>query len=199
MSIKSQLQNTDIYIIDQILKGRFDHCTSVLDVGCGKGRNLVYFLQNNFNVYGLDANQDNVSISQELAINLNPNSLKNNFKIGLAKEIPFDFSFDLIICNAVMHFAKSKTHFEQMLSEMWRKLNKDGILFIRLASNIGIEKLVIPIENGTYTLPDGSNRYLVSEKMLIDYVNQLNATLIEPIKTTNVQNLRSMTTFVIKK
>jgi tellurite methyltransferase len=199
MSIKSQLQNTDIYIIDQILKGRFDHCTSVLDVGCGKGRNLVYFLQNNFNVYGVDANQDNVSISQKLAINLNPNSLKNNFKTGLVEEIPFDFSFDLIICNAVLHFAKSKTHFEQMLSEMWRKLNKDGILFIRLASNIGIEKIVTPIENGVYKLPDCSSRYLVSQKMLLNYTLELEAELIEPIKTTNVQNLRCMTTWIIRK
>ena len=195
MNIKSQLQNTDIYIIDQILKGRFDNCKSVLDVGCGKGRNLVYFLQNNFDVYGLDANEQNIKSTQQLL----PNSNIKNFKIGLAEDIPFDNSFDVIICNAVLHFAKSKTHFEEMLNEMWGKLNKEGILFIRLASDIGIEKLVTPIENGVYKLPDGSSRYLVSQNMLFEYTNELKAELVEPIKTTNVQNLRCMTTWIIRK
>ena len=89
--------------------------------------------------------------------------------------------------------------FEEMLFGIWKKLAKDGILFFRIASDIGIENLVIPIKNGNFKLPDDTTRYLVSEKMLIDYTMQLNATLIEPIKTTNVQSLRCMTTWILKK
>jgi len=82
---------------------------------------------------------------------------------------------------------------------MWNKLTDNGILFIRLASDIGIEKLVKPIGEGMYQLPDGSSRYLVSEQILLDYTKKLNAQLLEPLKTTNVQNLRCMTTWILKK
>ena len=199
MNLKSQLQNTDIYIIDQILKGRFDNVKNVLDVGCGSGRNLSYFLQNNFDVFGIDPNEKRLEETKKLVSKLNTTTLLTNFKIGIAEQIPFESNFDLIICNAVLHFAKNKIQFEEMLFGMWKKLNANGILFIRLASNIGIENLVESIENGNYKLPDRSTRYLVSEKMLLDYSEQLNAKLVEPIKTTNVQNLRCMTTWILRK
>lgn len=199
MSIKSQLQNTDIYIIDQILKGRFENVKNVLDVGCGSGRNLSYFLQNDFEVFGIDPNDKRLEESQELVSKLSPTTPLTNFKIGTAEQIPFNNNFDLIICNAVLHFSKNKIQFEEMLFGMWKKLNTNGILFIRLASDIGIEKLVEQIGNNNYILPDSSTRYLVSEKMLFDYTEQLNAKLLDPIKTTNVQNLRCMTTWILKK
>lgn len=199
MNITSQLQNTDIYIIDQILKGRFNRVKSVLDVGCGSGRNLVYFLQNNFDVFGFDPDQNRLKKAQQLAINLSPTTPFSNFKIGSVEEIPFKNSFDLILCNAVLHFAKNTTQFETMLFSMWKQLNPDGILFIRLASDIGIEQLVHPLGDGNYKLPDGSTRYLVSESILLDYTHQLNGDLLEPIKTTNVQSLRCMTTWILRK
>tara|TARA_B100000809_G_C15132596_1_gene529157 strand:- start:2852 stop:3451 length:600 start_codon:yes stop_codon:yes gene_type:complete len=199
MNLKSQLQKTDIYIIDQILKGQFDQVKSVLDVGCGSGRNLVYFLQNNYNVYGLDPNENRLIETQQLALELSPSTPLSNFKIATAEQIHFEQKFDLVICNAVLHFSKNKTQFEEILFSIWKKLNDNGILFIRLASDIGIEKLVDPIGNGNYQLPDGSTRYLVSEQILLDYTQQLKAQLIEPLKTTNVQNLRCMTTWVLKK
>ncbi len=70
---------------------------------------------------------------------------------------------------------------------------------MRLASDIGIENLVIDAGNRRYFLPDGSERFLVNEQMLLHYTNKLNGELYEPIKTTNVQNLRCMTTWCLKK
>ena len=193
-TIKEQLQNTDIYIIDQILKGNFNDCKSVLDVGCGGGRNLTYFLQSDFDVYGIDLNEKRIEEVKQL-----PNVNSDNFKVGKVEEIPFDKNFDIIICNAVLHFAKSKFHFEEMLHSIWSKLALNGIMFVRLASDIGIERLVEPIGDGNYNLPDGSVRYLVNQQMLYDYSEELNAELVEKIKTTNVQNLRCMTTWVLRK
>lgn len=195
MNLIAQLQHTDIYLIDQILKNRFKHTNTILDVGCGSGRNFTYFLQNGFNVFGIDTDENSI---QKLIKNnqLNP----NQFKVAAAENIPFDqLKFDLIICNAVLHFAKNKLHFEEMLFSMWNRLGNNGMLFIRLASDIGIEKLVAPIGNGIFQLPDGSKRYLVSDQILITYTQQLKAQLVEPIKTTNVQSLRCMTTWILKK
>lgn len=194
MDLKFQLQHTDIYLIDQILKGRFENIKSVLDVGCGKGRNITYFLENGLDVYGLDidANCINYLIEKKQL-------QSSHFKVGEAENIPFNQSFDLIICNAVLHFAKNKAHFEEMLFSIWNKLNDNGVLFIRLASDIGIEHLVQALGSGNFKLPDNTTRYLVNKKSLLAYSKQLNATLIEPIKTTNVQSLRCMTTWILKK
>ena len=194
MELYNELKNVDIYLIDQILKGRFAKVKTVLDVGFGGGRNLNYFIQNGFEVYGVDSNELSVSQLHAQAI-----FKKQNFKFGYADDIPFSINFDLIICNAVLHFAEDKSHFERMLFEMYAKLNSKGILFIRLASDIGIEKLVHGQGNGIYRLPDESIRYLVNEKMLLDYTKKLDAVLLEPIKTTNVQNLRCMTTWILQK
>jgi len=190
-----QIINTDIYLIDQILKGRFGHTKRVLDVGCGTGRNLPYFLHGDFEVFGLDSDEKQIN---ELIHNKQVN--RANFKVARADNIPFNnLEFDLIICNAVLHFANDKEHFERMLQSMWNRLEQGGILFMRLASNIGIEPLIEPMGNGKYALPDGTIRYLVDQNELLKYTENMNATLVEKIKTTNVQDIRCMTTWILKK
>lgn len=193
-NFKSQIRNTDIYLIDQILKGNFDNFKSVLDVGCGSGRNLHYFLENNFEVFGIDPNENRINEIKKLT-NVKP----DNFKIGSIETTLFNQKFDLIICNAVLHFARNQKHFEKMLQSMWNNLSAEGILFIRVASDIGIESFVNEIRDRVFVLGDSSTRFLVNQKMILDNTNKLNAKLIEPIKTTNVQNLRAMTTWVLKK
>ena len=199
-NLQQQFGNIDIYLFDQLLKGRFDDCQKILDVGCGGGRNLVYFLQNGFEVYGVDPNPNAVEAVKNLAKQLYPISPPDNFKIAHAEDLPFENNyFDLVISSAVLHFAADENHFEAMLTSMWRVLKLGGYLFARLASDIGIETRVQPIGNRRYLLPDGSERFLVNEQMLIDYTEKVNGKLFEPIKTTNVQNLRCMTTWCLQK
>jgi ubiquinone/menaquinone biosynthesis C-methylase UbiE len=192
--------NIDIYIFDQLLKGRFDNCKSVLDVGCGYGRNVVYFLKNDFDVFGVDADAGTIESVRELARQLSAKTSPANFVIAKAEEMPYeDASFDLVICSAVLHFAKNKTHFDQMLRSVWRVLKPGGFFFARLASDIGIEHMVKSKDNGRYLLPDGTTRYLVNHDTLVYYTCELNGELYEPIKTTIVDNLRAMTTWCMKK
>jgi ubiquinone/menaquinone biosynthesis C-methylase UbiE len=199
-NIKDLFGNIDIYLFDQLLKGRFDNCSNVIDVGCGNGRNLVYFLKNNFEVFGIDQNEEAIKETILLSAKLAPSNSLSNFCVSLIESIPFqNTQFDIVICNAVLHFAKNKNHFDQMLHSIWRILKPEGFLFVRLASNIGIEKLITSIGNGCYLLPDGTERFLVDEETLLDYTKKLNGKLFEPIKTTNVQNLRCMTTWCIQK
>lgn len=199
-NIKDLFGNIDIYLFDQLLKGRFDNCSNVIDVGCGNGRNLVYFLKNNFEVFGIDQNEEAIKETILLSAKLAPSNALSNFCVSLIESIPFqNTQFDIVICNAVLHFAKNKNHFDQMLHSIWRILKPEGFLFVRLASNIGIEKLITSIGNGCYLLPDGTERFLVDEETLLDYTKKLNGKLFEPIKTTNVQNLRCMTTWCIQK
>ncbi|MFD1255795.1 class I SAM-dependent methyltransferase [Mucilaginibacter terrae] len=190
----------DIYLFDQLLKGTYDQCRKVLDVGCGGGRNLVYLLQNDFDVYGVDPNPEAVEAVRQLSAALAPDNSSDNFMVASAENMPYaDASFDLIICSAVLHFAQSQEHFDRMLRSVWRVLKPGGYMFARLASDIGIEELVLPTGNGRYWLPDDSERFLVNHATLLNYTQELNGYLHEPIKTTNVQNLRCMTTWCMQK
>jgi len=201
--MKNTLQQTygniDIYLFDQLLKGRYDHCKKIIDVGCGAGRNLFYFLRNGYEVFGIDPNQQAVEAVKTLSAELVPGNPPENFIVAGAENLPYpDAAFDLVISSAVLHFAKNEQHFDAMLRSMFRVLKPGGYFFARLASDIGIEDLVKPIGNGRYLLPDGSERFLIDQQTLLQYTNEFGV-LYEPIKTTNVQNLRCMTTWCIQK
>ena len=200
MNLQQQFGNIDIYLFDQLLKGRIPPAISLLDAGCGTGRNLVYFLSHDFEVFAVDSNPEYIQQVRLLASRLAPNLPSHNFLIADVAEMPLpDERFDLVVSSAVLHFARDKQHFDRMLNEMWRVLKPGGILFARMASSIGIEKLIEPVGKDRFLLPDGTERFLVDEEMLIATAERLRAHKLDPLKTTNVENLRCMTTWVVGK
>ena len=200
INVRELFGDIDIYLFDQMLKGRFDINTSILDAGCGSGRNLIYFLRNGYEVFGVDKNSHAVEQVRLLVNALAPNLSKDNFQVSAVEKMTFpNERFDAIISSAVLHFAENEQHFYQMLEEMWRVLKSGGLFFARLASTIGIEEKIQLIEERRYLLPDGSERFLVDEQLLNAAANRIGANQIEPLKTTNVQNLRCMTTWILTK
>ncbi len=194
--IKNIVGDTDIYLIDQILKGRFKTGDIILDAGCGGGRNLSWFLNNQFEVYGVDANVETIN---ELIKKSQPN-VSSHFMVSAVENMPFDDqAFDVIISSAVLHFAKNVAHFFSMTKEMLRVLKEDGILFIRMASDIGIEKKVVPLGDGIYNIPDGSTRFLLTRSILQELLQTLPVKMIEDFKTVNVNDVRCMSTLVWQK
>jgi len=200
LNVREMFGEIDIYLFDQILKGSFNVNSSILDAGCGGGRNLVYFLRSGCEVFAVDQNPQAIEQVRLLAKALNPILSSENFQVSTVEKMPFQNErFDTVISNAVLHFASDQRHFYQMIEEMWRVLGKGGLFFARLASTIGIEDKIELIEKRRYSLPDGSERFLVDEQFLITATNQLGGIWVEPLKTTNVQNLRCMTTWVLQK
>ncbi len=190
----------DIYLFDQILKDRFTPGMKILDAGCGGGRNLNYFLQSGFDVYGVDQSPESIAYMRQLAQHFAPHLPPENFQRAAVEEGVFaDDFFDAVLSSAVLHFAADEAQFRDMLNAMWRQLKPGGLFFARLASSIGIESRVQHIDGRRFLLPDGSERFLVDEAFLIELTTQLNGECVEPLKTTNVQNLRCMTTWVIRK
>lgn len=195
-SLQELIGNTDIYLLDQIMKERYRHGDKILDAGCGGGRNLVWFLKNEMEIYGIDQDQDAINYLKSLPTHLD----NKTFQVAEISNIPFENNFfDHVISSAVLHFAKSISHFKEMMNEMVRVLKPCGSLFIRMTSNIGIENNVTPIENGVYQIPDGSTRFLLTPSLLEEIVQENNLSFIEPLKTVNVDNIRCMSTLVLMK
>jgi len=202
----------DIYVFDQLLKGRFVPAMRVLDAGCGTGRNLVYFLRQGYKVFGVDQSADAISQTRRLAAALAPHLPEDNFRVEPVERMSFGSrqqsanrnqaepdGFDVVLSSAVLHFARNEDHWQAMVGEMWRILKPGGIFLARLASTIGMEREVTLIEGRRYHLPDGSDRFLVDEAFLRSVTTSLGGEFIEPIKTTIVENLRAMTTWVLRK
>lgn len=198
LSLEQQFGQIDIYVFDQILRGNIAGGMRVLDAGCGYGRNLVYLLRAGCEVFALDADAAGVEHVRRLSAGLQTGLPAENFQVGAIERMPFaDGLADVVICNSVLHFAKDEEHFQAMLTEMWRVLRPDGLLFCRLGSRIGMD--FEWIEGNRFAIGDGSVWYLVDEEMLLELTEALGGVLVDPLKTTIVQDYRCMTTWVMRK
>jgi tellurite methyltransferase len=200
VDLRAQFGDIDIYLFDQLLRGRIRPGMRVLDAGCGEGRNLVYLLRAGYEVFGADADPGSIACVRRMAATLAPHLPADNFRSEVLESMTFpDSSVDVVLSSAVLHFARDAPHFDGMLRGMWRILGPGGVFFCRLASSIGIEDRIERISGRRYRLPDGSDRYLVDESLLLELTGGLGAEWLDPLKTTVVQNQRSMTTWVIRK
>src|SRR5450755_296586 len=199
-NLQEQFGQIDIYLFDQLLRGRIGPGMRVLDAGCGSGRNLVYFLREGYEVFGVDTDPTAIEYTRRLAASLAPALPANNFRLEAIEEMAFPNAFaDLVLSSAVLHFAQCDDHFGAMLRATWRVLKPGGLLFCRLASSIGMEHRVQRLAGRRFLLPDGSERYLVDEELLQRFTAELGGELADPLKTTVVQNQRCMTTWVLRK
>lgn len=200
LDLQDWFGSIDIYLFDQLLKGRLIPGMRLLDAGCGSGRNLNYFLKSGFDVCGVDQSAEAVHQARELAASLAPNLSRDSFRVEPVESMSFaDAEFEVVVSSAVLHFAHDEEHWREMVREMWRVLKPGGIFFSRLASSIGIEDEIEHLEGRRYRLPDGSSRFLVDEQMLTAATESLGGEWLEPFKTVVVQHMRSMSNWILRK
>ncbi len=200
VGLQEQFGPIDIYLFDQLLRGRIAPGMRVMDAGCGSGRNLVYLLREGFEAFGADAEAQAVEQVRRLAARLAPHLPAENFRVEALEAMSFPAGFaDVVLSSAVLHFARDDEQFQAMLGGSWRLLRKGGMFFCRLASSIGLEERVERLAGRRFRLPDGSDRYLVDEALLMRLTADLGGELLDPLKTTVVQDQRSMTTWVMRK
>ncbi|AXC13044.1 Methyltransferase type 11 [Acidisarcina polymorpha] len=198
LEVQEEFGQIDIYVFDQILRGNIGRGMRVLDAGCGYGRNLVHLLRQGCEVFALDADPNGVDHVRQLSRSLGTRLPAENFQVGLIERMPFPEAFaDVVMCNSVLHFARDEDHFRMMLSELWRVLRPGGMLFCRLGSRIGMD--FEWVRDNIYVVGDGSEWFLVDEEMLLELGREMNAVLVDPLKTTIVQDYRCMTTWVQRK
>ena len=200
VDLVAQFGHIDIYLFDQLLRGRISSGMRVVDAGCGGGRNLIYFLKNGFDIFAVDSDSAAVQSLRAIARQIAPEIPESKFRIEPVERMSFTDGFaDVVLSSAVLHFARDEEQFHAMVGEMWRVLRPGGLLFARLASNIGMESRVECVAGRRCLLPDGSERFLVDQEMLLALTRSLGGRLLDPLKTTVVQDERCMTTWVVRK
>ena len=185
--LNQELGNIDIYLLDQILKGRVKPGTKILDAGCGEGRNLTYLMNNNFDVHGIDINPAAIRMLNFVASSKGYGDHRERFQSGDIGSMPFpDQEFDWVICGAVLHFALDQEMFFRMFSELVRVLKTGGTLFIRMASDF----LPTKLQENNFT-------YLLTDEIMVRILDEFGLQKIEPVKTVIVEDQRCMTTLVL--
>jgi tellurite methyltransferase len=198
--LQRRFGDIDIHLFDQLLRGRIASDATILDAGCGRGRNLVHFLRTGHRVLGADASADAIDDVRQLAAALAPATPADAFRVEPVEAMSFDDAVaDVVLSSAVLHFARDEAHFDAMLRGSWRVLRPGGLFFCRVAGLTGIAPLARPLGGRRYALPDGSERFVTDEAMLHAATDALGGELLDPLKTTVVEGQRAMTTWVARK
>lgn len=195
-----QLGRIDIYLLDQLMKNRVHPSMRILDAGCGSGRNAQYFVENNFDIWGIDRQAEAIEVIQENVRYWNSKYDPSKFSIADLAKIPFPANhFDFIISSAVLHFAENRAHFLQLMEEKIRVLRPKGIIWFRMTTKHTLEQYAQHLHDDIYALPDGSTRYLLDLEVLSQLMEKHALQFLDPFKTVNVANLRTMATVVLQK
>lgn len=192
------LGKMDIYLIDQIQKGRITAHSILLDAGFGKGRNLKFFVKKNQPLFGIDRNPDYVEWVREEVAHWNPAYDPNHLIQGTIENLPYPSeTFDFVFCIAVLHFATSDDHFKSQLNQLVRVLKPDGFLMFRMTSWHTFTTSD-KSESNLATISDGE-RYMLDRNLFEAWVSENKLKWVEPFKTVNVDNERTMSTVVLQK
>ena len=65
--INNFIGDIDLELLDQLLKGRFNDCHQLLEIGCGQGRNIIPFLNLKKAIYGIDLDEKNIALCKIIA------------------------------------------------------------------------------------------------------------------------------------
>lgn len=104
-----------------------DKDCSVLDLGCGGGRNIEYFLTKADKVYGLDHSETSIKRASEIN-NKEIESGKCQILVGDVKSLPFkDESIDIVTAFETIYFWDG---IEKCFKEIYRVLKKGGQFLI---------------------------------------------------------------------
>ena len=107
-----------------------------LDAGCGAGARDVYTLwSDGYDISGIDAVKENINV----AIRLHPEITDRLSVTDLRRRLPFPtYSFDFVMCNAVIQHIKPEIVKRVTLPELCRVLKTGGVLQLMFKNGSGL-------------------------------------------------------------
>jgi len=118
----------------------FKKGSSLLDLGCGDGKDSIYFLKNNFKVTSLDFSKSAIELfrlrsKKEKNLEINP-------IISNILELDLNFkknSFDIIYANLSLHYFDD-FQTKKIFSDIFKILKNNGLLFVNCKSDNDFKK-----------------------------------------------------------
>ena len=180
----SSLKGADIYLLDLVLRGTIRPDASVLDIGCGSGRNLPFLAHAGSTITAVDADATAVASCSHLLSQV-PGT--HTCQVAKLPNLGLDKYFEVVICIAVLHFAPDQATFHQWADACWQRLLPGGVFLARLSTRIALPEVSAHF---TYrpTLDD-----------IVSCEQRWRATRIDPLKTTLVEEKRVMSTWTLSK
>ncbi len=198
--LNSTFGNADLILIDQILKNRFQGQSRMLDAGCGEGRNMTYFINNGFNIYGIDTNPEAVKMARIYCKSLNKSFEAEQIQKFPIENNPFpDNFFDAIICINVLHSAKNHNDFFLWFGQLFRILNYGGFLLLGMQSKIGLSTYHKPGDQKDIDEPGQEDLYFLTGDVLDEILRLDYLKTVENTKTLLIDEKISNTYLFLKK
>ena len=133
-----------------LLFSKDNNIKDVLDLGCGQGRDSIFFDKNNLDVTGLD-------ISEEAIKFLKKNYSNINWRLGNFGVLSIfgEDSFDSVFSNLSFHYS-SREEYKKIIKDIYRILKSGSYLFCTLKNSkdknygkgVEVEKNVFEVHGG---------------------------------------------------
>ena len=146
----------DMSKIVQILKERA--VSTVLDLGSGTGRHVVYLAKHGFSLFGLDNSPEGIKATRQWLADEN---MQADLRLEAMTE-RFSYSdafFDAVVSVQVIHHADIAT-IRRIVEEISRVIKKGGLLFVTVPRLRNQGKTFKQLEPNTYIPLDGPEKGL---------------------------------------
>ena len=159
--------------------------SQILELGCGNGRDSIYFAKNGFKIYGCDQSQKSIE-KLKSQYPLNPNFFVADI-VNFDRELHF---VDIIYCRFVLH-AISEDDLDSLLSWIYDFLPDGGLFFSESRSDKSSLE-----ETGKHFKPHF--RRLLNKDEISDTLVEKGFLIESLIESDNLANYKDENPFVIR-
>ena len=179
----SPLIGADIYLLDLVLRGIIRVDGSILDIGCGSGRNLPCLAHAGATIAAVDADPAAVASCSRLLAQM-PGT--HTCTVGMLPDLGLSKCFDAVVCVAVLHFAPDQASFHVWADACWKRLLPGGVFLARLSTRIAL-----PAVSAHFAYRPTLDDIVACEQ-------RWRASRIDPLKTTMVEEKRVISTWTLR-
>jgi ubiquinone/menaquinone biosynthesis C-methylase UbiE len=144
---------------------------TVLDLGCGNGRNAMFFAKQGFSVAGIDVSAQAIDWASEWS---RREGLEVDFRVGDVSSLPFaDASFDVVVSHGVLDHVPMQIAVKAA-AEVARVLRPKGLFYCDLRSTEDFEYGTgQPVEKNTFEVSEGFEAGLVQHFFSQEEISEL--------------------------